>query len=126
LVLPIARLCAFGLQRHSLGDDAHRIFSDSGFHLLQKHFYLPIPDPEDLGDAFLDRRSELVGLEMNDEHGLALLDQVFPPFVEEFRSTFPLHSDGSSGFHLIQTQADRRDWRGKFDFGRRGGVYPKS
>lgn len=70
--------------------------------MLRKHFYLPIPDETELENEFWERRSDLVGLDMNDEYALELMDQVFPRHVEEFRKTFPLHREGdSSQFYLI-------------------------
>lgn len=102
LALPIAKLSALLIQRDSLDEAAHQIFSQSGFHLLRKHFYLPIPDENELENGFWERRSELVGIDMNDEYALKLLEDVFPPRVAEFRRTFPLHrEDDSSLFHLI-------------------------
>lgn len=100
LVLPMTKLAAFGIQRDSLDDEAHKIFLDSGFHLLRKHFYLPIPDQTELENSYSE--TSLVGIEMNDAYALELLDQVFPPYTEEFRKIFPLHGEaGSSSFYLI-------------------------
>ena len=61
LVLDAGRLTAAGVNRYNLDDDAHRVFDADGFHLLRKHFYLPIPEPEDLGESFWARQSEMVG-----------------------------------------------------------------
>ena len=103
LVAGVTRLSARGVRRYGLQDAAHGIFSEQGFHLLSKQdYYLPIPNEEDLGDAFWERRSEMVGVDMNEGYARALLDEVFPPGVAEFRETFPLHArEGSAGFHLI-------------------------
>lgn len=101
LVLPVTRMAAYRIQRDSLDTAAHEIFFDNGFHLLRKHFYLPIPDRVELENPFL-KTSDLVGVEMNDEYALSLLDNVFPPYAEEFRGQFPLHrQDESSDFYLI-------------------------
>lgn len=100
LVLPLARIAAFGIQRDSLDDAAHKIFFENGFHLFRKHFYLPIPDQAELANSSAE--TSLVGIEMNDEYALGLLGNVFPPYTEEFRKIFPLHrKDGSSSFYLI-------------------------
>lgn len=100
LVLPVTKLAAFGIQRDSLDDAAYKIFLENGFHLLRKHFYLPIPDQVELENSYAESR--LVGIEMNDGYALELLDNVFPSYTEEFRKTFPLHrEDGSSSFYLI-------------------------
>ena len=85
------------------GNAAYRIFYKHGFHLLRKHYYLPIPDEADLSDTFWERRSALVGLEMNDEYALDLLQSVFPLYLDEFRATFPIHqsSNDPTQFYLI-------------------------
>ena len=101
LVLPLTKLSAFGIQRHKLDDAAYKVFAESGFHLLKKHFYLPISE-EDEVSRFCESRSELVGVDMNDRSALALLESVFPLYMEEFRRSFPLHpADGAKGFYLI-------------------------
>src|SRR5258706_12868377 len=89
-------------ERGSLQKRAHDILSDHGFHLLKKHYYLPIPEKGDLDEAVWSRQSDLCGLALNTDLYLSLLDDVFPRYLEEFRRLFPLHApaDGK-GFHLI-------------------------
>lgn len=79
------------------------IFYVLGFHLLRKHYDQPIPEKADLGDPFWQRRSELVGLEINDRYALDLLQDVFPLYLDEFRTSFPLHrsSPDQTQFYLI-------------------------
>ena len=101
LVLPFAKLSAFGIQRHALDDKAYEIFSESGFHLLRKHFYLPIPEDRDLA-GFWQTNTEMVGVDTNDGYALELLENVFPIYNDEFRKTFRLRPvNDSSGFHLL-------------------------
>jgi len=88
-ILGLAMLTAFAL-RLVPGNAAHGIFYRNGFHLLRKHYYVPIPE-EDPGDAFWEKRSGLVGLEMNDTYAIDLLDSVFPLYLDEFRSSFAIH-----------------------------------
>jgi len=98
-VLPLTRLAAFGIERDGLDTEAHEIFFSHGFHLLRKHFYLPIPEREEIGTVPV---SDLVGIEMNDNGALELLQHVFPPYAAEFREQFPIHrQDGSNGFYLL-------------------------
>lgn len=78
-----------------------RMFARRGFHLLQKHFYLPIPDENDLGDGFFDRLSEMPGVDMNVAAALSLLQTVIPPYLEEFRAQVPLHPAKGASFHLL-------------------------
>ena len=78
-------------------------FAGSGFHLLRKHYYLPIPDEADLS-GFQERLSGLPGVEMNDRGALELLETVFPRYMDEFRAAVPLKAPpgaGPAAFHLI-------------------------
>lgn len=101
VVLPVCWLVSLVL-RVLPGNMAHGVFDRHGFHLLRKHYFLPVPDAEDLGAGFWDSRSELVGVDMNDEEALHLVEQVLPPYLREFSLAFPLHeSAGRPGFHLI-------------------------
>ncbi|MBN2562024.1 MAG: class I SAM-dependent methyltransferase [Phycisphaerae bacterium] len=74
---------------------AHDVFYRHGFHLLRKHYYLPIPDKADLGDDFWEKTSDLPGLALNETRALDLLDKVLPPYLQEFRERFPLHEGGA-------------------------------
>jgi len=84
------------------GNPAHDIFYLHGFHLLRKHYYVPIPDDADVANGFWDKQSDLVGLDMNDKGALDLLDNVFPRYMVEFRARFPLKCAGDPRrFYLI-------------------------
>jgi len=97
-----SRYVAWALSRWpSAGEDrARRHFTRNGFHLLRRHYYLPIPDEEDLAPPFFDRLSEMPGVEMNEPAFLRLLEEIVPGYLEEFRDRVPLH-DAGSGFHLL-------------------------
>jgi len=97
----LMRLAQF-LKRFSY-NGACRIFYILGFHLLRRHYDSPIPEKADLDDAFWQRRSDLVRLEMNDRYALGLLQNVFPPYLYEFRESFPVHrlSPDQTQFYLI-------------------------
>lgn len=102
LLLRITDFAAANIKRYSLDDDAYNIFNRHGFNLLRKHYYRPIPDDEDIDESYWDRRSQLVGLEMNDPLSLKLLDDIFPRYLDEFRQEFPLYeTDDKGSFHLI-------------------------
>jgi glycosyltransferase involved in cell wall biosynthesis len=85
------------------GNPLHDVFYRRGFHLLRKHFYLPIPDDTDRLDYFWGKPSALPGLDMNDDVALRMMKNVFPPFLDEFRKRFPLYKkEGADpGFYLI-------------------------
>ena len=100
-ILPISNWVAFVLSEIK-GNPAHDIFYSHGFHLLRKHFYLPIPDDSDVADGFWEKRSELVGVDMNESFAKKLLVDVFPNYMEEFRSKFPIYApDDPRQFYLI-------------------------
>ena len=90
-LLPIAEQLAFVLKTLP-GNPAYDIFYRHGFHLLKKHYYLPIPDEMDISGGFWEKTSELVGLDMNKNFALDLLENIFPLYMDEFRSKFPLHA----------------------------------
>ncbi len=102
LVLPICELTA-AMLRYVPANIAYHTFYRHGFHLLKKHYYLPIPEEEDLNEAFQERRSAMVGLDMNEAYAQDILQTVFPLYLEEFRQSFPLHQSLSeqAQFHLI-------------------------
>lgn len=58
-----------------------------GFHITPNHYYWPIPDTRKLRDVLWEKKSDLIGVEMNDKEQLELLHQ-FLRFKKEFK-TFP-------------------------------------
>lgn len=81
---------------------ANAAFSARGFHLLRQHFYLPLPDSDDLTQEFMESRSELVGLDMDKTAMWNLVEQELAPYFAEF-AEFPEHAPnpGYQGFYLI-------------------------
>jgi hypothetical protein len=74
----------------------HEIFpfwEKHGFHVTPVHFYQPIPDTRSLPDVLWDKRSELVGVDMNDSFQLDLLRKHFPKFRDEYEQ-FPTRPTG--------------------------------
>ena len=102
LILPLAVITAACL-RLVPGNTMYSIFYRNGFHLLRKNYYLRIPQEADLNSKFWEKRSELVGLEMNDTCAIGLLDSVFPLYLDEFRRSFPIHksSPDPMQFYLL-------------------------
>lgn len=63
-----------------------RLFSlweRAGFHITPNHFYQPIPGTRTLKDELWLRQSELVGIDMNEQRQIQLLNQ-FLRFKEEY------------------------------------------
>ena len=86
-----------------LNNLAFRAFCKLGFYLLRKKYDSPIPDETELNKAFQETYSQLVGVEMNERYALGLLQDVFPPYLDEFRASFPMHrsSPAPTQFYLI-------------------------
>lgn len=90
-------LCKYAPQR-----SLHAAFARRGFHLIPRHYHVPIPDEQDLADASLRTPSEMRGVAIDEAKTLALLDEVIGPRAEEFRKRFALQADGDPRkFHLL-------------------------
>lgn len=101
LCSPLAKATALCISKIP-GNPYHDVFTRHGYHLLRKHFYLPIPADEDIPSGYWEKQSELIGIDMNEQGALELLDGVFPRYMGEFRNRFPLESPGDPRlFYLI-------------------------
>lgn len=84
------------------GHPCHDVFYRHGFHLLRKHFYLPVPDDTDQLDSFWGGHTEMVGVDTNDSLGLEVMEQICPQYLPEFRVRFPIEGPlKPPGFYLI-------------------------
>jgi len=98
----IAEACASILSRCVPGNAAYEAFSRYGYHLLRKHYYLPIPDEQDLADPLVKEPSALVGVDMNEDGALDLLRNVVARYKDEFQKAFPLHAPANGqGFFVV-------------------------
>jgi len=80
----------------------HDAFYRHGFHLLPKHFYLPIPDDTDQLEKFWETPSEMIGVDVNESAAIEVMEKIAPCYLSEFRAKFPV--DGPldpPGFYLI-------------------------
>ena len=102
-ILKAAAVTAAGLRRVARGDEAYDIFNRQGFHLLRHHYYLPIPDATDVPDEFWERESEMVGVDLNEQSALDLVEQDLAPYIKEFREQFPLRPTEGQAFHLLNS-----------------------
>lgn len=57
-----------------------------GIHVTPVHFYQPVPDTRELGEAVLRRRTSLVGIDMREQAQLDLLVAVREDFGEEYEA----------------------------------------
>ncbi len=87
MLLHLAHLLALFLSKMSDTEPFFKIFSRYGFYFLRKHYYLPIPDDDDLKHLC---NSELVGIAMNDEFQLSFTNDVILKYKSEFLS-LPIH-----------------------------------
>jgi len=99
LVLPpLAHMLAFFLKTTRDTEPFFKVFYRYGFYFLRKHYYLPIPDDDDLKHLY---NSELVGIAMNDDFQLRFTNDVILKYKSEFLS-FPIHSSGNTcHYHLV-------------------------
>ena len=84
------------------GHPVHDIFYEHGFHLLRKHFYLPVPDDTDNLDAFWTSQSDMVGIDVNEPLAVEVMETICPRYMDEFRNRFPIDGPlNPPDFYLI-------------------------
>lgn len=92
-------------QLGSLIDDATlaALAEERGFDLVRRHYYSPVPQHEDLAHPnFWDDVSQLRGIDMREPEALEFLQHQLPPFLNEFRDTFPVERTGDGrGFYVV-------------------------
>lgn len=80
----------------------HDVFYRHGFHLLRKHFYLPLPDDTDQLDEFWSQPSAMVGIDPNEPMATEVMENICPKYLPEFRARFPIDGPlNPPGFYLI-------------------------
>ncbi len=78
-------------------DELFTLYERRGWHITPVNFYQPIPDTRELSDDLWSNRSSMVGIAMNEQHQLELLDQFHTSYKDEYD-----HFRGqSSGFPLF-------------------------
>lgn len=75
-----------------------RILQPMGLHLVRNHFYEPVPDTRRLREKIWTCKSDLVGVKMEQEQQLRLLDEVFLKYMDECR--FPMDTKIPYEFHF--------------------------
>jgi predicted O-methyltransferase YrrM len=60
------------------------MYQARGWHATPVHFYQPIPDTRELPDRLWEGQSEMVGIECNLERQVAMLDDEWGRFLEEY------------------------------------------
>jgi hypothetical protein len=70
-------------------------------HLVRRHYYSPVPDPDDIGPGYWDQVSEMPGVDLGYERGLAFMREVVPLHIGGFRKRMPLQRTAGNDFFLI-------------------------
>lgn len=84
------------------GNPYHDVFYRRGFHLLRKHFYLPVPDDTDQLEDFWGKPSAMVGVDPNEVLAFKVMESICPEYLPEFRAQFPIDGPlNPPGFYLI-------------------------
>jgi hypothetical protein len=100
------------LQKLVRGRQEHRTISTEelrqlarqrGYDLVARHYYSPVPQEEDLaGPGFWDGLTALRGVDMGESAALALVSDVLPRYLAEFRDRFAVEPGGDPGeFHVV-------------------------
>jgi SAM-dependent methyltransferase len=104
-VLPaLRRLLAPGVREKSF-----RLLERHDVHLTPVDYYQPIPDTRTLRSELWERRSELVGIDLNTEAQLRLLTEVFPGFRGEYDQLPHEQREPTAQFHLGNGMFDGTD-----------------
>jgi len=77
------KMVTFALPKIAKGNRYFDHWQSLGFHVTPTHFHQPIPDTRTLRDEIWDKKSELVGMEMNPTKQLDFLSKTIPLFMEE-------------------------------------------
>lgn len=75
--------------------DLFDFWQSQGFHITPNHFYQPIPDTSKMSESIFKKKSELIGVNMNEKKQLDLLKNVFVEYQKEFKD-IPTEPDSSS------------------------------
>ena len=61
-----------------------------GFHIVPNHFYQPVPDTRSLKESLWTQKSELIGINLNEERQIEFLSELSAAYKVEYDS-FPTH-----------------------------------
>lgn len=100
---PIIRYVFWLIRRCDMKPEMKRIEAYSGKDLIVRHYYSPVPDPDDFGTGFWEEQSTLPGLDFDDQTFFHMLETVFPRYLPEFRARYPVTkpAEDFKGFHLV-------------------------
>lgn len=92
-------------QRETLVDRLFPVLQRYGLHVTRNHFYEPVPDTRLLSSQLWEQPSALIGIDLDEDGQLRLLDELVDRFGDEF-DTFPSKpsADDPWGYHLDNPQ----------------------
>ncbi len=85
-----ASVCGRRFGRLASNPRYFRMWQERGFHITPIHYYAPIPDTRTLSDDLWQKRSDLVGLAINENKQLELLSVFMSKYRNEY-SSFPMN-----------------------------------
>lgn len=97
IVLPLLDQIAWAITTYVPKEKSFQAFANYDYYMLQKHYYLPIPDEQDM--TYAQYETKLVGLDISAERSFEFLDTVLMPYKAEFNA-FPVH-EAEQGFYLV-------------------------
>jgi predicted O-methyltransferase YrrM len=79
-------------------NELYDLFYRYGYHLLRKHYYLPIPEE---GDEHYIQPTQMIGIEIDVEKAFHLIEHDLKGYNEEFKQ-LPIHApDASSAYYVV-------------------------
>lgn len=93
----VAKVIAHAVPPGILRDRRYfKLWQSRGYHISDLHFYEPIPDIRTLKDDLWNKPSEMVGIDMNVERQLQLLD-TFAQYKSEYEGVDPINQGPPTG-----------------------------
>lgn len=80
--------------RHKAFTKSFGVWERLGFHVIPVHYYQPVPDTRQLPDSTWTRRSELAGIDMDEQDQLERLRRFHRNYAKEY-DTFPREPTGN-------------------------------
>lgn len=93
-----ASILAKLLKRFAFDPRYFNLWQKNGYHVLPVHFYSPIPDTSQINEAPFTRKSELIGIDFNEESQIKLLNNFQQKYKNEYEKFLKNKEAGSAKF----------------------------
>jgi len=80
------------------------LWEKRGFHITPIHYYFPIPDTRELGDELWAKHSDMIGVNVNEDRQLKLLELFLSEFKNEY-DCFPQQKTLTSQRYYVNNDA---------------------